>query len=88
MAHSADATSVVLEGFISAINSCLRRRARKRKLHGRMQTGRLTVVQRFDSSLNLFPIGHSMVCGCHSVREKWRFLFLSTGRATFIARLR
>jgi len=39
--------------FISAINSDLRRRARKRKLRGRLQTGSLTVVQRFGSSLNL-----------------------------------
>jgi hypothetical protein len=53
MAYSPDATSVVLGAFISAINSDLRRRARKRKLHGRLQTGSLTVVQRFGSSLNL-----------------------------------
>jgi hypothetical protein len=53
MAYSADATSVVLGAFISAINSDLRRRARKRKLRGQLQTGSLTVVQRFGSSLNL-----------------------------------
>ena len=53
MAFSADATSLVLGAFISAINSDLRRRARKRKLRGRLQTGSLTVVQRFGSSLNL-----------------------------------
>jgi hypothetical protein len=53
MAYSADATSVVLGAFIAAINSDLRRRARKRKLRGRLQTGSLTVVQRFGSSLNL-----------------------------------
>jgi hypothetical protein len=53
MAYSADATSVVLGAFISAITSDLRRRARKRKLRGRLQTGSLTVVQRFGSSLNL-----------------------------------
>ena len=53
MAYSADATSVVLGAFISAINSDLRRRARKRKLGGWLQTGSLTVVQRFGSSLNL-----------------------------------
>jgi len=44
---------VVLGAFINAINSDLRRRARKRKLRGRLQTGSLTVVQRFGSSLNL-----------------------------------
>jgi hypothetical protein len=53
LANSPDATSVVLGAFIGAINSDLRRRARKRKLRGRLQTGSLTVVQRFDSSLNL-----------------------------------
>jgi hypothetical protein len=53
MAYSPDATSVVLGAFISAINSDLRRRARRRKLRGRLQTGSLTVVQRFGSSLNL-----------------------------------
>jgi len=53
MAYSPDATSVVLGVFISAINSGLRRRARKRKLRGRLQTACLTVVQRFGSSLNL-----------------------------------
>ena len=53
MAYSPDATSVVLGAFISAITSDLRRRARKRKLRGRLQTGSLTVVQRFGSSLNL-----------------------------------
>jgi len=49
LVYSPDATSMVLGAFISAINSDLRRRARKRKL----QTGSLTVVQRFGSSLNL-----------------------------------
>jgi len=44
LAYSADATSVVLGAFISAINSDLRRRARKRKLRGRLQTGSLTVT--------------------------------------------
>jgi hypothetical protein len=42
MAYSPDATSVVLGAFISAINSDLRRRARKRKLRGHLQTGSLT----------------------------------------------
>jgi len=53
MAYSPNATSMVLGAFISAINSDLRRRARRRKLRGRLQTGSLTVVQRFGSSLNL-----------------------------------
>ena len=53
MAYPSDATTMVLGAFISAINLDLRRRARKRKLRGRLQTGSLTVVQRFGSSLNL-----------------------------------
>jgi hypothetical protein len=53
MAYSPDAASMVLGAFISAINSDLRRRARKRKVRGRLQTGNMTVVQRFGSSLNL-----------------------------------
>jgi hypothetical protein len=61
MAYSADATSMVLGAFISAINSDLRRRARKRKLRGRLQTGSLTVVQRFGSSLNLNVHFHAIV---------------------------
>jgi hypothetical protein len=52
---------VVLGAFISAINSDLRRRARKRKLRGRLQTGSLTVVQRFGSSLNLNVHFHAIV---------------------------
>jgi hypothetical protein len=61
MAYSPDATSMVLGAFISAINSDLRRRARKRKLRGRLQTGSLTVVQRFGSSLNLNVHFHAIV---------------------------
>ena len=64
MAHSADATSVVLGAFITAINFDLRRRARKRKLCGRLQTGSLTVVQRFGSSLNLNVYFHVIAMDC------------------------
>jgi len=53
MAYSPDITSAVLRALISAITSDLRRRARKRKIRGRLQTGSLTVVQRFGSSLSL-----------------------------------
>ena len=53
MAYSPEITSAVLRALISAITSDLRRRARKRKMRGRLQTGSLTVVQRFGSSLSL-----------------------------------
>jgi hypothetical protein len=53
MAYSPEAASVILGAFIGAITSDLHRRARKRKLRSRPQTGSLTVVQRFGSSLNL-----------------------------------
>jgi len=76
MAYSADATSVVLGAFISAINSDLRRRARKRKLRGRLQTGSLTVVQRFGSSLNLNVHFHAIVMdGVYAERPDGSMLF-------------
>ena len=53
MAYAPAIASVVLGAFISAIKSDLRRRAGRRKLCGQLQTGSLTVVQRFGSSLNL-----------------------------------
>jgi hypothetical protein len=76
MAYSADATTVVLGAFISAINSDLRRRARKRKLRGRLQTGSLTVVQRFGSSLNLNVHFHAIVMdGVYAERPDGSMLF-------------
>jgi len=72
MAYSPEATSVVLGAFISAINSDLRRRARKRKLRGRLQTGSLTVVQRFGSSLNLNVHFHVIgMDGVYCSRAGW-----------------
>ena len=90
MAYSADATSVVLGAFISAINSDLRRRARKRKLRGRLQTGSLTVVQRFGSSLNLNVHFHAIVMdGVYAEQPDGSMLFhpLPAPRDEDIARL-
>jgi hypothetical protein len=56
-----ETTSLHRTAFISAINSDFRRRARKRRLRGRLQTGSLTVVQRFGSSLNLNVHFHAIV---------------------------
>jgi hypothetical protein len=76
MAYSPDATSVVLGAFISAISSDLRRRARKRKLRGRLQTGSLTVVQRFGSSLNLNVHFHAIVMdGVYAEQPDGNLLF-------------
>jgi Putative transposase len=76
MAYSAVATTVVLGAFISAINSDLRRRARKRKLRGRLQTGSLTVVQRFGSSLNLNVHFHALVAdGVYATEPDGSMLF-------------
>ena len=76
MAYSPDATSVVLGAFISAVNSDLRRRARQRKLHGRLQTGSLSVVQRFGSSLNLNVHFHVIVMdGVYAQQPDGNLLF-------------
>ena len=53
MAYSPRLASTVLRAFIAAITSDMRRRARKRRICGRFQTGSLTVVQRFGSALGL-----------------------------------
>jgi hypothetical protein len=90
MAYSADATSVALGAFISAINSDLRRRARRRKLRGRLQTGSLTVVQRFGSSLNLNVHFHVIAMdGVYAERPDGTMLFhpLPAPRDEDIARL-
>jgi hypothetical protein len=68
---------VVLGAFIIAINSDLRRRARKRKLRGRLQTGSLTVVQRFGSSLNLNIHFHVIATdGAYAEQPNGTMLFL------------
>ena len=61
MAYSPKLASAVLGCFMAAITSDLRRRARKRKIRGPLQTGALTVIQRFGSSLALNVHFHSLV---------------------------
>ncbi len=51
MVYSPGLTTAVLRCFIAAITSDLRRRARKRKLSGALESGSMTVIQRFGSSL-------------------------------------
>ena len=51
MVYSPGLTTAVLRCFIAAITSDLRRRARTRKLSGALESGSMTVIQRFGSSL-------------------------------------
>jgi hypothetical protein len=60
MAFSPELTSAVLGCFIAAVTGDLRRRARRRKIRGRLQTGAFTVVQRFGSALGLNVHFHSL----------------------------
>jgi hypothetical protein len=60
MAYSPDLTTAVLRCFIAAITSDLRRRARKRKIQGDLETGAMTVIQRFGSSLALNVHFHTL----------------------------
>jgi len=68
--------SAVLRSFIAAITSDLRRRARKRKIHGSVQTGSLTVVQRFGSALGLNIHFHTLVLdGVYATQPDGKLLF-------------
>jgi hypothetical protein len=60
MAYSPDLTTAVLRCFIAAIESDLRRRARKRKICGDLESGAMTVIQRFGSSLALNVHFHTL----------------------------
>ena len=53
MAFDPDLTSFVLRTFISAVSAWLRKKARLLGARGALQTGAITVIQRFGSSLNL-----------------------------------
>jgi hypothetical protein len=60
MAYSPDLTTAVLRCFIAAIRSDLCRRARKRKIRGELETGAMTVIERFGTSLALNVHFHSL----------------------------
>mgnify|MGYP001767302558 CR=1 FL=1 len=60
MAYSPPLTSAVLRCFIAAVTSDLRRRARRRRIHGDLETGAMTVVQRFGTSLQLNVHFHTL----------------------------
>jgi hypothetical protein len=61
LAFDPSLTTVVLREFIAAVSSWLRRRARGLGLRGMLKTGALTVVQRFNSALDLSPHFHALV---------------------------
>ena len=76
MAYSPRLASAVLRAFVAAITSDMRRRANKRKLRGRFQTGSFTVVQRFGSALGLNVHFHSLVLdGIYATQPDGGLLF-------------
>ena len=76
MAYSPDLTSAVLRCFIAAITGDLRRRARKRKLRGDLETGALTVIQRFGSAIGLNVHFHTLaVDGLYARQPDGKMLF-------------
>lgn len=60
MASSPALTSAVLRCFIAAVTSNLRRRAKRLGFSGDLETGAMTVVQRFGSSLALNVHFHTL----------------------------
>jgi hypothetical protein len=63
MTASFECASVVTDlcEFISAVSSWLRRRARRLGLRGQLKTGAVTVIQRFNSAVDLSPHFHALV---------------------------
>jgi len=60
MAYDPALTSVVLRRFISAVSSWLRRRARRLGVRGVLKTGSVTVIQRFNSAIDLSVHYHAL----------------------------
>jgi hypothetical protein len=54
-------TTVVLREFIAAVSAWLRRRARRLGIRGPLKTGAVTVIQRFNSAIELSPHLHALV---------------------------
>jgi hypothetical protein len=53
-------TTVVLREFIAAVSAWLRRRARRLGIRGALKTGAVTVIQRFNSALDVAPLFHTL----------------------------
>ena len=53
-------TTLVLGEYIAAVSAWLRRRARRLGIPGALKTGAVTVIQRFNSALDLAPHFHTL----------------------------
>jgi hypothetical protein len=53
-------TTLVLREFIAAVSTWMRRRARRLGIRGPIKTGAVTVIQRFNSALDLAPHFHTL----------------------------
>jgi hypothetical protein len=53
-------TTVVLREFIAAVSAWVRRRARRLGIRGALKTGAVTVIQRFNSAVDVAPHFHSL----------------------------
>jgi hypothetical protein len=53
-------TTAVLREFIAAVSAWLRRRARRLGIRGALKTGAVTVIQRFNSALDIAPHFHTL----------------------------
>jgi len=72
LAYDPTLTTVVLRHFIAAVSLWLRRRARRLGIRGVLKTGAVTVIQRFNSALDVSPHFHVLfldgVYGCSTDR--------------------
>ena len=58
LAHDPGLTSEVLRQLIAAVSAWLRRRAKRLGIRGVLKTGAVTVIQRFNSALDVSPHFH------------------------------
>jgi hypothetical protein len=76
MAFNPDVTGLVLRTFVSVVSRWLRRRARAVGIRGLLETGGVTVIQRFGSALNLNVHFHTlMIDGVYELRLGGRPIF-------------
>ena len=61
LAFDPSPTTLVLREIMAAVSAWLRRRAGGLGLRGTLKTGAVTVVQRFNSALDLSPHFHALV---------------------------